>query len=247
MTAVVAGSTVHPFPVSGRVRTGVHTMRDLRRGMAVAAAALAGAFVLVGTASAANVTVEATGGIGGTFDPRTATVESGDTVTWKNTGTAAHTVTSSADDGASFDRTIDVGESTSVTFPEAGTIDYFCRFHGTADGDGMAGTVVVEQAAAGGRATGRLAGPGRIETAIEISKAAFPDGATEVYLSRQDVNPDALVGGALTKGPILLVPSCGTLPPAVAAEIRRLDPARVVALGGANTVCDDMLRQAGAA
>lgn len=78
-------------------------------------------------------------------------------------------------------------------------------------------------------------------------RAAFPNGATEVYLSRQDVNPDALVGGALTKGPILLVPTCGTLPPAVAAEIRRLDPARVVALGGPNTVCDDILRQAGAA
>lgn len=222
-------------------------MGDARKGIAVGAVALAAAFALMGTASAANVTVQATGGIGGTFEPRTVTVKAGDTVTWKNTGTAAHTVTSSADDGASFDDTIEVGETTTVTFGSAGTVDYFCRFHGTAEGHGMAGSVVVQEAAAGGRTTSRLAGAGRIETAIAISKAAFPNGATEVYLSRQDVNPDALVGGALTKGPILLVPTCGTLPPVVAAEIRRLDPARVIALGGPNTVCDDILRQAGAA
>lgn len=227
--------------------TGVESMGQMRKRAAVAAVAVAAAFAIVGTASAANVTVEATGGATGTFDPENVTVRAGDTVTWKNTGTADHTVTSAGDDGAAFDRTIKPGASTTVTFPSAGTVDYFCRFHGTAAGDGMAGTVTVQAAGSGGRTTGRLAGDSRITTAIEISKAAFPNGATEVYLSKQDVNPDALVGGALTKGPILLVPSCGTLPPEVGAEIRRLNPSRVTALGGPNAVCDDMLRQAGRA
>lgn len=84
----------------------------------------------------------------------------------------------------------------------------------------------------------RLAGPGRIDTAVEISKYEFPDGAEEVYLARADNFPDALAGGVLTRGPVLLVPQCGTLPTAVRDEIRRLDPVRIVALGGQAAVCD---------
>lgn len=222
-------------------------MGRVRRWVAIGAVAAAAASAVVGTASAANVTVNATGGLAGTFDPRTVTVNAGDTVTWRNTGSTEHSVTSAGSGTPSFDRVIQPGQTTTVTFPSTGTVDYYCRFHGDPDGAGMAGTVSVQAATTGGRATGRLAGDSRITTAIEISKAAFPDGAVEVYLSKQDVNPDALVGGALTKGPILLVPSCGTLPPEVAAEIRRLDPGRITALGGPAAVCDDMLRQAGRA
>lgn len=90
----------------------------------------------------------------------------------------------------------------------------------------------------------RLAGGTRVETAIETSQHAFPNGSLEVYLSNQNVNPDALVGGALTRGPILLVPQCGVLPDAVATEITRLEPLRVYGLGGPVALCDDIIEQA---
>lgn len=98
-----------------------------------------------------------------------------------------------------------------------------------------------------GAEASRLAGPTRTETAVEISRHAFPDGSLEVYIANQKVNPDALVGGALSKGPILLVPRCGELPQVVADEIARLTPFRVYALGGSVGVCDSMLEQAAAA
>ncbi|HUH07872.1 MAG TPA: cell wall-binding repeat-containing protein, partial [Egibacteraceae bacterium] len=87
---------------------------------------------------------------------------------------------------------------------------------------------MLEQAGAG-RAIDRYAGPTRFHTAVEISKAAFPFGAVEVYLARADNFPDALAGGILTLGPILLVPTCGDLPQEVADEIARLNPTSVLA------------------
>ena len=94
---------------------------------------------------------------------------------------------------------------------------------------------------------GRLAGPSRVDTAVAISRAQFPNGAPTAYLARADDSVDAVAGGVLTDGPILLVPSCGQLPPVVADEIARLDPDRVVALGGEGAVCEDVLHQARAA
>lgn len=65
------------------------------------------------------------------------------------------------------------------------------------------------------RATGGLAGPTRIETAVAIARAAFPDGAEVAYLARADQFADAVADGTLTDGPVLLVPSCGELPATV--------------------------------
>lgn len=96
----------------------------------------------------------------------------------------------------------------------------------------------------GARATSRIAGPDRIRTAIEIAKEQFPDGADVVYLARADEFADALAGGSLTAGPILLVPPCDGLPEAVAVELDRLDPETVTALGGEDAVCEEMLQQA---
>lgn len=101
--------------------------------------------------------------------------------------------------------------------------------------------------AAPGRTTTRLSGPDRITTAIAISADQFPSGAAAVYLARADQPADAVAGGVLTDGPILLVPSCGAMPPVVAAEIARLDPVEVVALGGPGAVCDAILEAAAAA
>lgn len=46
---------------------------------------------------------------------------------------------------------------------------------------------------------------------------------------------------SLTDGPIRLVPRCGTVPLAVLAEVERLGPQRVIALGGVAAVCDQAL------
>lgn len=89
----------------------------------------------------------------------------------------------------------------------------------------------------------RLQGADRIGTAVEISRYQFPNGASEVYLSRSDEFADSIASGSLTRGPVLLVPSCGTVPAMVLDEVRRLGAARIVALGGTGAVCDDVVAQ----
>ncbi|QDO87374.1 hypothetical protein FNH13_02695 [Ornithinimicrobium ciconiae] len=92
----------------------------------------------------------------------------------------------------------------------------------------------------------RLSGADRYETSARISWSAFPHGADTVYLARGDIFADAIAAGSLTDGPILLVRSCGAVPAAVAAEIKRVDPDRVVALGGTGSICQGTLEQAAA-
>jgi hypothetical protein len=94
--------------------------------------------------------------------------------------------------------------------------------------------------------TGRLAGEDRIGTAIAIAGRAFPQGAPVVYLANAETFVDAVAGGSLTDGPILLVPACD-LPQAVADELRRLAPDQVIALGGTVAVCDRVLESAASA
>lgn len=96
------------------------------------------------------------------------------------------------------------------------------------------------------RSTIRLWGESRMGTAVQISQNAFPDGSRDVFLARMDNFPDALAGGSLTSGPILLVPSGpkGPLSPPVAEEINRLDPERVIALGGPEAVPSHILENA---
>lgn len=102
----------------------------------------------------------------------------------------------------------------------------------------------VLDAAAGARDQGRLAGPGRIDTAVAISRYEFPDGSDDAFLARGDLFADAVVGGTLTDGPTLLVPSTGELPSVVAGELSRLSPPQVTALGGTAAVSDSILTQA---
>lgn len=97
------------------------------------------------------------------------------------------------------------------------------------------------------RTTRRLAGADRFATAVAISADAFPQGAPVVYLARADAFADALAASSLSRGPVLLVPACGSLPTVVGQEIARLNPTEVVALGGTAAVCDDMVAQAAAA
>lgn len=92
----------------------------------------------------------------------------------------------------------------------------------------------------------RLSGENRFATASEISRWAFPEASDVVYLATGADFPDALAGGpaaAATNGPLLLVQP-DTLPAAIAAELERLSPRHVVALGGQAAVSDATLQAA---
>ena len=97
-------------------------------------------------------------------------------------------------------------------------------------------------AAAQGRTTSRIGGASRAETAALIAARAFPQGASRVYLTRGQVSPDAVAGGSLTDGPILLLSADGrSVPAETRAAINALGPSRVVALGGTSAVTDAAL------
>ena len=70
------------------------------------------------------------------FQPASLTINVGQTVTWTNNDTMAHTVTS--DTGVWNSGTLNPGGSFSFTFTTPGTYTYHCAFHGS-----MTGTIVV--------------------------------------------------------------------------------------------------------
>ena len=95
----------------------------------------------------------------------------------------------------------------------------------------------------------RQGGETRYDTAVAVSKAAFPTAGVPVaYVANGMDFPDALAGAAAAGrlgGPVLLTPSNG-LPAAVKSELARLAPKKVVILGGASVVSSAVESQAGA-
>ena len=88
----------------------------------------------------------------------------------------------------------------------------------------------------------RLAGASRYETAVEISKAGFPDGSDTVVLAYGLNYADALAGMSLAKNmnaPILLT-NLKTLPAETLAEIKRLKAKNVIILGGTGAVGEEV-------
>jgi plastocyanin len=81
----------------------------------------------------------------GAFHPKTFNARVGQTVRWVDTGTT-HTVTSVTglfNSDTIAPNGLTPGMEFSFTFTQAGTFPYYCRFHGSPDGTGHAGTVVV--------------------------------------------------------------------------------------------------------
>lgn len=111
---------------------------------------------------------------------------------------------------------------------------------------GTTPTAATLATASGPAATSRLGGPDRYATSALISQRKFPSAgsAAAVYLARADDVTHAMTAGGLSDGPVLLVPACSGVPSTVAAEIRRLDPPIVHALGSTSAVCDATLRTA---
>lgn len=92
----------------------------------------------------------------------------------------------------------------------------------------------------------RIAGADRYETSAAISAAAFGPGVPVAYLATGERFPDALSGAAAagaSGGPVLLV-SRDTIPAAVATELRRLAPKRIVVVGGTDAISDAVRSQA---
>lgn len=92
----------------------------------------------------------------------------------------------------------------------------------------------------------RTAGDDRFETAAKLSATTYRGDVDTVYLVNGLDYPDALVAGALAgqNGQPLLLTTNEALPEKTAAEIQRLKPKRVVAVGGSAVVGDRVLAQA---
>lgn len=91
----------------------------------------------------------------------------------------------------------------------------------------------------------RVGGADRIATAVELSRQKFVTASTVLIATSRDY-PDALTAApwaAQLGAPLLLSRSDG-LSGAVAAELQRLDPSRVVVLGGSGAVGEQVLDDA---
>ncbi|GLK19093.1 cell wall-binding repeat-containing protein [Herbiconiux flava] len=86
----------------------------------------------------------------------------------------------------------------------------------------------------------RIGGADRFVVSAAISKQAFGADRPVAYVASGEDFPDALAGSAaagVKGGPVLLVRH-DAVPTSVADELRRLNPAKIVLLGGPNAVSD---------
>lgn len=94
----------------------------------------------------------------------------------------------------------------------------------------------------------RLGGGDRFGTAVTVSEATHPDPdeVGEVLLVTGGRFPDALAGGpvAASLGAPVLLATADALPESTTAELARLDPETVTALGGPGAISDEVLEQA---
>jgi putative cell wall-binding protein len=91
----------------------------------------------------------------------------------------------------------------------------------------------------------RLSGHDRYDTAVSVSKAGYPATAPVVYVATGSDYPDALAAApaaAVQGGPLLLTTPT-TLPTAVADEIKRLKPRKIVVVGGPGVVSPAVVSQ----
>lgn len=90
----------------------------------------------------------------------------------------------------------------------------------------------------------RVAGTDRYATAVALTEPETGPGQPVLYLASGENWPDALSAGpaASHRNGALLLTDPRALPEVVADEIVRLEPDRIVVVGGPNSVSDDVLR-----
>ncbi|MFE4951184.1 cell wall-binding repeat-containing protein [Leifsonia sp. NPDC056665] len=105
---------------------------------------------------------------------------------------------------------------------------------------GAPATAETVSAPPGGNVEGRLAGADRFGTAVAASQHAHPGTVPVVYLASGVDFPDALSAGPIVakEGGSLLLTGRNELPAEVGAEIQRLQPGRVVLVGGTAAIGD---------
>jgi putative cell wall-binding protein len=87
-------------------------------------------------------------------------------------------------------------------------------------------------------AVDRIAGTDRYSTSVAVSTTMFPEGAPVAYVVSGEGFADALsasTAAAERGGPLLLTPR-GSIPSQVLAELKRLQPKRIVVVGGPASV-----------
>jgi hypothetical protein len=89
----------------------------------------------------------------------------------------------------------------------------------------------------------RAAGADRYATSAAVSRSTFGAGVAVAYIATGQNFPDALGAGAAAggRGPVLLVTRTG-IPGPTADELRRLQPKRIVVVGGTGVVADSVAR-----
>ncbi|WP_248150736.1 cell wall-binding repeat-containing protein [Microbacterium aoyamense] len=97
--------------------------------------------------------------------------------------------------------------------------------------------------------TTRISGTDRYATSVAVSKAAYPSGASTVYLAAGMDFPDALSAAAIASGTgaSLLLARADGIPASVVTEMKRLNPTKVVLVGGEGVLQASLVSAAQAA
>ena len=109
---------------------------------------------------------------------------------------------------------------------------------------------VLDRIRATGATVTRISGSDRYDTAAQAADHGWRSGSDIVYIASGAGFADGLAAGvsaAFDGAPLLLVPSCGTLPVSVRNQLSNLGATQVYAVGGATAICSDMLNQVAAA
>ena len=166
------------------------------------------------------------------FVPSTVTIEVGDTVTWDNTDTAAHTATGgTATDGPSgvFDSSlIMAGGSYSYTADTAGTFDYFCMVH-----PWMEGTLIVEAAGAAEAAAEAAAAEAAAEAAAAAEADAAAAAAAEADAAAAAAEAQAAVDAAAAEAAMAAAAEAAAEAAAAAMAVPAIDAADYISTSGA--------------
>ena len=110
------------------------------------------------------------------------------------------------------------------------------------------GLVIAGPASAADADTLRLGGSDRYATSAEISEETFEAGVDVAYLASGVNYPDALAGGAVAghQGAPVLLTKPDAIPAVIAAELERLNPGKIVVLGGESAISASVVTAADA-
>ncbi len=122
------------------------------------------------------------------FIPKTVTINAGSSIRWINNGQSAHTI--SASNQAWDSGRLNSGGTFQHTFSAPGTYQYYCAYHGSAGGSGMAGTIIVQDVGAPlptPAPTSAVQPPtGGTLTATLTGSAAFPSATGSATYENRD-------------------------------------------------------------